>query len=387
MSHVPYNFVWGHFQYQMSSGEERVAILLPDPLPSNKQMMSNNDDRSQLRSNLKLSIEGVLAEVANDSQLRNGMARSGYQPPQAALPAVFSVTTPRNPVIATINPIEAFKPDLSGLLGSPSIGEFLIMRLSEQQRLLQQTRAALLKEQFHQHQIARQNQLLRQQLLMHSVKKIDLCGGNNSNNGQVALAKLLAAQLKGSHAASPVAPPAQASRPAPVSGTRALQALGSHLRKKDDPYIDAARLASIAVEDGEAFRKTRGGVSEPFPEKLHRMLTDTENDGLANIVSFFPHGRAFAVHNMDRFVKDIMPKYFKQTKWNSFARQLNLYGFVRITSGPDEGGYYHELFLKGRLSLVHHMRRVGVPQGEDRRKMKARNTCSDPDFYSMPALT
>jgi hypothetical protein len=60
-------------------------------------------------------------------------------------------------------------------------------------------------------------------------------------------------------------------------------------------------------------------------------------------VSFYSHGRAFGVHDMERFIEEVMPKYFKQSKWNSFARQLNLYGFMRLASGPDSGGYYHEV--------------------------------------------
>jgi HSF-type DNA-binding len=113
------------------------------------------------------------------------------------------------------------------------------------------------------------------------------------------------------------------------------------------------------------------------------MLADTEKEGKSDVISFYSHGRAFAVHDIDRFVADVMPKYFKQSKWNSFARQLNLYGFVRITSGPDAGGWYHELFLKGRPNLCFHMRRVGVPKGRDRRKFKTPLRTVEPDFYSM----
>lgn len=35
----------------------------------------------------------------------------------------------------------------------------------------------------------------------------------------------------------------------------------------------------------------------------------------------------------------------------SFQRQLNLYGFKRVTSGPDKGSFFHELFLKERPDL------------------------------------
>jgi hypothetical protein len=179
-----------------------------------------------------------------------------------------------------------------------------------------------------------------------------------------------------------------AAAPARALGEDALQALGTNLRAKSDPYIDVSRVADPNPEQGATLRRTRGGVSEPFPEKLCRMLSTAEQDGISHIVSFFSHGRAFGVYDMDRFVSDVMPKYFKQTKWNSFARQLSLYGFLRITSGPDTGGYYHELFLQGRPNLCRFMRRVGVPHGEDRRrKSRPKNKKDvDPDFYSMKRI-
>lgn len=50
-----------------------------------------------------------------------------------------------------------------------------------------------------------------------------------------------------------------------------------------------------------------------------------------------------------------MPEYFRQSKLTSFQRQLNLYGFRRLTAGPDRGGYYHEMFLKHKLFLCRDM--------------------------------
>jgi hypothetical protein len=86
-----------------------------------------------------------------------------------------------------------------------------------------------------------------------------------------------------------------------------------------------------------------------FPVKLYRMLEDTEGKGLAWIVSWNEAGRAFRVHQPKIFVEEIMPHYFRQTKFKSFTRQLNLYGFQRVANRDVEqfGYYFHPRFRKG----------------------------------------
>jgi hypothetical protein len=169
--------------------------------------------------------------------------------------------------------------------------------------------------------------------------------------------------------------------------TAILHALGSNLRDKTRDYVDVS-VMSDPEEDTDQ-RHLRGGVAEPFPEKLHRMLLEADASGRGDIVSFYSHGRGFGIHDPEKFVEEILPEYFKQSKLNSFLRQLNLYGFVRIQSGPDSGGYYHELFLKERPRFSRYMRRVGVPvKGEDRRKSKNATIQlgPEPDFYDMTAV-
>jgi HSF-type DNA-binding len=126
----------------------------------------------------------------------------------------------------------------------------------------------------------------------------------------------------------------------------------------------------------------RGGVVTPFPLKLHEMLSTVASTGEDSIVSWQPHGRCFVVHDPKAFVA-LLPGYFKLSKLASFQRQLNLYGFQRLTRGRDKGGYYHELFLRGRVFLSHSIQRVKVKGTGVRARS---NPDQEPNFWNMTWL-
>jgi hypothetical protein len=105
--------------------------------------------------------------------------------------------------------------------------------------------------------------------------------------------------------------------------------------------------------------------SFPFPWKLHEMLDDAEKDeSFQSIMSWLPdRENAFRIHNSAAFVDLVMPKYFKQTKYKSFQRQINIWGFCRISSGPDKGGYVHPYFVRDKPSLCCQMVRRKIKGG------------------------
>jgi HSF-type DNA-binding len=86
--------------------------------------------------------------------------------------------------------------------------------------------------------------------------------------------------------------------------------------------------------------------------KLHKMLENAHRDGIDHIVSWVDDGNGFKVHNSDAFTKEVMPMFFDQTKYESFRRQLNLYGFTRISRGLRRGIYSHPKFVAGNRPLV-----------------------------------
>lgn len=132
---------------------------------------------------------------------------------------------------------------------------------------------------------------------------------------------------------------------------------------------------SLFHRDGT--RRMRGGVIEPFPEKLHRLLTECELAQRQDVISWVAAGRAFCIHKPDKFFKEVVPLYFRQSRLSSFKRQLNLYGFELINSGPSRGGYFHELFVKDRPEACRRMRRVAVKVSSSALKQAAEEQKAD----------
>jgi hypothetical protein len=196
----------------------------------------------------------------------------------------------------------------------------------------------------------------------------------------------------------------------PEQAARVLRIVGTTLRSKADPFIDVTLLPFVPSSPSSSSvrrppsspgpipgllssscrsiisRKPPPAKITSFPEVLHDLLEMADRERLDDIVCWLPHRRAFRINNKDRFMKELLPAFFTgQNRWSSFLRQLNLYGFSRVTKGTDYGAYYHELMIGGRPDLCQYMRRVGTPKGLDRRTYKLAEG-DDPDFYAMPLV-
>lgn len=154
----------------------------------------------------------------------------------------------------------------------------------------------------------------------------------------------------------------------------------SNPTKVQHQYQDYSSVTDEVALHDAVERKNTGGVVTPFPEKLHEMLSlNLEID----VIDWAAHGRCFVIKKPKVFAGTIMPKHFKHTKITSFQRQLNLYGFKRITKGKDRTAYYHELFLRGRPMLSTKMRRQRI-KGVGHKPIP--DPDNEPDFYAMEPL-
>lgn len=118
------------------------------------------------------------------------------------------------------------------------------------------------------------------------------------------------------------------------------------------------------IRDPYSFVFTAMFAKEPsFPIKLHRILCRKQNEG---IIRWLPHGRSWIVLDIKAFEEKVIPNFFHHGKYSSFMRQVNGWGFKRISKGPDSRSYCHELFLKGLPHVSLNMNRPTTPEKDNR---------------------
>lgn len=103
-----------------------------------------------------------------------------------------------------------------------------------------------------------------------------------------------------------------------------------------------------------------------FLRKTYHMINTCDE----NVASWGEDGTTFVVKNPDTFEKVIIPQFFKHSKFSSFVRQLNFYGFrkikfadtIRINTALEQKTanfwrFRHENFRKGREDLLIEIKR------------------------------
>jgi hypothetical protein len=125
--------------------------------------------------------------------------------------------------------------------------------------------------------------------------------------------------------------------------------------------LDPLAVPSPALfNEEDALAETTSNRIPAFPWRLHDMLCAAAREGFENIVSWQPCGSAFKVHDILIFTESILPRHFKTNIYKSFQRQLNIYGFRRLTSGSQKGAYTHELLIRGKPEVCRCMVRTKI---------------------------
>lgn len=101
-------------------------------------------------------------------------------------------------------------------------------------------------------------------------------------------------------------------------------------------------------------RSRRNRLRKPkpsFPVRLHALLSD---QSCRSAIAWLPSGKSFVILNRSLFSEKCLPKYFRETKFQSFSRRLQRWGFSKVfVTGHSHTVYSHDLFLRDRLDLCY----------------------------------
>lgn len=126
----------------------------------------------------------------------------------------------------------------------------------------------------------------------------------------------------------------------------------------NDATIDQGSSSSPTPNAQLHLKKKRPYNHESFPEKLYRMMEDMESEGRTDVISFSPSGTSLFIHRAETLSAEVLPRFFRHSSIASFKRQMRMYGFRKISQGPDEGAFSHKFFIKGRPDLAKQIRRT-----------------------------
>ncbi|CEH16270.1 Heat shock transcription factor [Ceraceosorus bombacis] len=101
---------------------------------------------------------------------------------------------------------------------------------------------------------------------------------------------------------------------------------------------------------------------QSFVSKLYAMLEDRS---ISDMIDWIPDGTAFSVANPSEFSRLILPNWFKHSNWQSFVRQLNMYGFHKVNhtfqGNPNDEvqvwEFKHSLFRRGDVQALADIKR------------------------------
>uniref|UniRef100_A0A803MRP0 HSF-type DNA-binding domain-containing protein n=1 Tax=Chenopodium quinoa TaxID=63459 RepID=A0A803MRP0_CHEQI len=99
----------------------------------------------------------------------------------------------------------------------------------------------------------------------------------------------------------------------------------------------------------------------PFLNKTFDMVENPESDP---IISWGESFNSFIIWDEHKFSTDLLSKYFKHSNFSSFVRQLNTYGFRKVsTAHPVRWEFAHPGFQKGKKDLLKTIKRRAQGNG------------------------
>ena len=113
------------------------------------------------------------------------------------------------------------------------------------------------------------------------------------------------------------------------------------------------------------YNQTSQSTQSPITAFLAKLWALVNDPSCDDLIAWDPSGGSFHVYDQARFAREILPRYFKHNNFASFIRQLNMYGFRKMSTiehgslknERDDIEFAHPNFIRGQESLLESIKR------------------------------
>jgi len=161
----------------------------------------------------------------------------------------------------------------------------------------------------------------------------------------------------------------------------AAKSAAATTKKETSSFIFSRRKWSKSMEETKNDKVSPTKSVVPiFVQKTYRMV----EEGDSSLIEWSSDGEMFVVKDKKKLAKQVIPNYFDHSKFASFDRQLNFYGFRKIQNKPvwnrdydpktaEYAIYHNENFKRGRTDLLLNIER-STKQKNDTNKSEEVNS-------------
>eukprot|EP01029_Cantina_marsupialis_P011910 TRINITY_DN26414_c1_g1_i1.p1 TRINITY_DN26414_c1_g1~~TRINITY_DN26414_c1_g1_i1.p1 ORF type:complete len:427 (-),score=110.32 TRINITY_DN26414_c1_g1_i1:198-1478(-) len=123
-----------------------------------------------------------------------------------------------------------------------------------------------------------------------------------------------------------------------------------------EPPLKQARIGQTST-DLIQMQPSKPAKAPQCPGFISKIYDMCQSSQFSDFVGWNAAGNALEIRNVNHFSELVLPTFFKHKNFASFARQLNMYGFKKMSNDPNLRIFGNPNFLRNRPDILHLIKR------------------------------